>query len=65
MALAVPPLHAQIRALAACVLEAGGDTTPLGKRWLEGFFKRNPAVKTMPGKRMDLARLNGAIIKVI
>ena len=64
-ALALPPSYAQIRALAACVLQAGGDATPLGRRWLDAFFKRNPTCKTMPSKRMDTARLNGATVEVI
>ena len=65
VALALPPSYAQIRALAACVLQAGGDATPLGRRWLDAFFKRNPTCKTMPSRRMDTARLNGATVEVI
>uniref|UniRef100_A0A8H7MYJ1 DDE-1 domain-containing protein n=1 Tax=Bionectria ochroleuca TaxID=29856 RepID=A0A8H7MYJ1_BIOOC len=32
----------------------------LGKHWMEGFLKRNPEIKTLRGKRIDLLRINGA-----
>ena len=40
------PTHSQIRAFAGRVLAAKGDAVPLGKRWMQGFLKRNPILKT-------------------
>jgi Tc5 transposase DNA-binding domain/helix-turn-helix, Psq domain len=65
IALGVPPSHAQIRALATRVLEVAGDTTPLGRHWLEAFFKCNPGIKTRPSRRIESSRLNGATTEVI
>jgi hypothetical protein len=59
-ALGLPPTHSQIRELATRVLRVGGDHHPLGIHWMEGFFKRNPSVRTTRGRRMEAVRLNGA-----
>jgi hypothetical protein len=59
-ALGLPPTHQQIRSFACRVVEAGGSTEGLGKNWLEGFFRRNPSVRTVRARRMDSARVNGA-----
>ena len=40
------PTHAQIRAFAGRILAARHDAAPLGKRWMTGFLKRNPVLKT-------------------
>jgi hypothetical protein len=54
------PSHNQVREMAAKVAEANGDFEPIGKNWLAGFLQRNPEVKTLRGKRIDLKRVNGA-----
>ncbi len=64
-ALGLSPTHQQLRELAVRVLAARGDLQPLGKRWMEGFLRRNPRVKTLRGKGLDSARLNGATTEVI
>ena len=40
------PTHAQIRAFAGRILAARHDAVPLGKRWMAGFLRRNPVLKT-------------------
>ena len=59
-ALGLPPTHAQIRQFVTRILAHNGDTQPLGKRWMEGFFARNPQVKTLRGKSIESRRVNGA-----
>jgi hypothetical protein len=41
-ALGVPPTHAQIFYFVTRILANNGDTQPLGKYWMQGFFARNP-----------------------
>ena len=59
-ALGLPPTHFQLLTFASRILVAGGDLQPLGKHWIEGFLRRNPEIKTLRGKRIDCARINGA-----
>ena len=59
-ALGLAPSHNQVREFAQRVLTANGDHKPLGKKWMTGFLRRNPEIKTMRGKRIDSIRTNGA-----
>jgi Tc5 transposase DNA-binding domain/helix-turn-helix, Psq domain len=59
------PTHTQIRAFAGRVLAARHDALPLGKRWMAGFLRRNPVLKTKNQFRIDSARVNGASSDVI
>jgi len=59
------PTHAQIRAFAGRILVARKDATPLGKRWMAGFIKRNPILKTKKQFRIDSTRVNGATSDII
>lgn len=59
-ALKLPPTHQQVRDFTQRVLAAHGDTQPLGKRWIEGFLRRNPAIKHRKSKPVDSALTNGA-----
>jgi hypothetical protein len=63
--LGLPPTHSQIRAFAGRILYAKGDAVPLGKRWMTGFLRRNPVLKTKRQLRIDSARVNGATTEVI
>jgi helix-turn-helix, Psq domain/Tc5 transposase DNA-binding domain len=38
------PTHAQVRAIAASLLETQGDYTPLGRRWATSFVRRHPSI---------------------
>jgi hypothetical protein len=64
-ALGVAPTHAQIRTFASRILKAGGSTAGVGKHWLTGFLRRNPRIATLPTRRINSARVNGATVKVI
>ncbi len=64
-ALGLSPTHQQVREIAQRVMATHGNLQPLGKRWLEGFFRRNPDVRTLRSKSIDSARLNGATTEVI
>jgi len=57
--------HAQIRGLAGRILVARRDTLPLGKRWMAGFIRRNPILKTKRQLRIDFIRVNGAKSEII
>lgn len=39
-----PPTYTQIRDVASQVLQADGDTEPLGRNWIDGFLRRHPEV---------------------
>jgi len=41
--------HLQIKHFVRRILASGGDNRPLGKRWMDGFFERNPTAKTIRG----------------
>ncbi|KAF4433191.1 hypothetical protein CFRS1_v010509 [Colletotrichum fructicola] len=45
--LGLPPTHQQVKDFAQRILHAMGDTQPLGKRWMDGFLRRNPYIKAM------------------
>jgi len=64
-ALGRSPTHAQIRALARRILAAKRDAIPLGKRWMAGFIRRNPILKTKKQLRIDSVRVNGATTNII
>ncbi len=64
-ALGRSPTHAQIRALAGRILAARRDALPLGKRWMAGFIRRNPILKTKRQLRIDSVRVNGATSDII
>lgn len=51
-ALGLRPTHAQLKDFAARVLALQGDTRPLGRRWIERFLGRNPALRTRRGGRL-------------
>ena len=64
-ALGYAPTHAQIKSFASRVLQAGGDTQPLGKHWMQHFLKRNPAIKTLQGKKIEYLCVNRALTENI
>ena len=53
-------MHAQICLFVSQILINNRDTQPLGKHWMQGFFARNPQVKTLRGKSIDSRHVNGA-----
>ncbi len=64
-ALGVLLTHGQIRQFANQVLEIKGDSKLLGKRWMEGFLRRNPILRTKRAYNIDLVRVNRATTRVI
>ncbi len=64
-ALGVLLTHSQIRQFANRVLEIKGDSKLLGKRWIEGFLRRNPILRTKRAHNIDLVRVNRATTRVI
>jgi hypothetical protein len=64
-ALGLSPTHTQVRSFAGRILAARQDATPLGKRWMAGFLRRNPILKTQKQLRIDSARVNGATTSVL
>jgi hypothetical protein len=57
--------HLQIKDFAQWLLAIQGDTTTLGKRWIQGFMKRNPILKTKKQYQINSTRVNRAIIDII
>ena len=64
-ALGYAPSHGLVKELAQRLLQAAGITKPLGKDWLKAFKKRNPAIRTKMGKRIEYKRINGASSEAI
>jgi hypothetical protein len=64
-ALGLPPTHAQLKEFAGRILRAKGDHQPIGKRWIEGFLRRNPVLKVQRAKSIDSKRVNGATTDII
>lgn len=62
--LGLAPTHQQVRDFVIRIIRRGGDDQPLGKRWMEGFLRRNPEVRTVSGKTADLCHLNEAMPKI-
>jgi hypothetical protein len=60
-----PPSHARARArarareMASQICLANGDTKPLGPTWLNQFTQRNPSVRTVIGRVIKAARVDG------
>ncbi|KDN72148.1 putative transposase [Colletotrichum sublineola] len=63
--LGLPPTHQQVREFAQRILRAMGDHKPLGKRWMDGFLRRNPSIKVQRSRSIDSRRINGASTEVI
>jgi len=59
------PTHSQIRAFAGRILAARSDAIPLGKRWMAGFLRRNPILRTKKQLLIDSVRVNGATSNII
>ena len=64
-ALGLPPSHSQVKTFISRILATKGDLSPLGKRWMEGFLRRNPVIKTQKSKSIDSKRVNGATTDII
>jgi hypothetical protein len=64
-ALGVPVTHGQIRQFVCRVLKTKGDHQELGKRWIEGFLRRNPILRTKRARNIDSVRVNGATTPII
>jgi len=54
-----PPSHLRAREMACQLLRSNGDTNPLGKDWIHKFIKRNPAVASVVGRRIEASRIAG------
>jgi hypothetical protein len=55
-----PPSHPRIRDMAARVLRMNGDERPLGKRWTDGFLRRNPRIASIIGRKIHANRVDNA-----
>jgi hypothetical protein len=54
------PTHAQLRAIAASLLESQGSHSSLGKRWATSFIQRHPNIQSKLGRRTEWSRVNAA-----
>ena len=64
-ALGSPLTHVQIRQFADRLLIIKGDTQKLGKRWIKGFLRCNPILRTKRARNIDSVQVNGATTQVI
>ena len=63
--LGLNPTYAQIRAFAGRILAARHNALPLGKRWMAGFLRRNPVLKTKKQFRIDSTYVNDVTSDII
>jgi hypothetical protein len=63
--LGLNPTYSQIRAFAGRVLAAWHDGLSLGKRWMAGFLRRNPVLKTKKQFRIDFVRVNSVTSDIL
>jgi transposase-like protein len=54
------PSRSRVHEMAQKLLRANGDDKPLGRKWIEGFRRRHPDIKTIIGKRIASECHNGA-----
>jgi transposase-like protein len=59
------PSRSRVYEMAQKLLAALGDDKPLGHKWIDGFKKRNPDIKTLSGRRIASERYNGASYEVL
>ena len=59
--LGLPPSRLQLRTAAECILQTTAQSGTLGKNWVSKFLRRNPSIKTLPGKHIIVDRAEGAI----
>lgn len=64
-AIGLSPTHAQIRTFASRIIATRDNSLLLGKRWIAGFLRRNPVLKTQRQYRIDSVRVNNATIDII
>ncbi|TKW51383.1 hypothetical protein CTA1_2149 [Colletotrichum tanaceti] len=63
--MSVAPTYLQVKLFAERILQAIGDTEPIGRGWISAFLKRNPSVKVQRSRPIDSRRINGASTEVI
>lgn len=59
------PSRSRVQEMAEKLLVANGDDNPLGRKWIEGFKRRNSDISTLVGKRIASERHNGATREVL
>jgi hypothetical protein len=52
------PTKACVRGFAECIIEAGGDTTPLGTTWINRFLNRHNNLRTKVGRVISADRFD-------
>jgi 4-hydroxybenzoate polyprenyltransferase len=55
----------QIRVFAGRILAAWYNRILLGKKWMAGFLRRNPVLKTKKQFRIDSARVNSVTSDIL
>lgn len=48
--LGLPLTRQQIQEFASRIVKQSGNDQPLGKRWIDGFLRRNPEIRTVRGR---------------
>ncbi len=53
------PDFAQARAMATEIIHENGDFAPINNKWIYHFVKRNPQVKSLFARSIDINRIEG------
>ncbi|KZL81494.1 hypothetical protein CI238_11898 [Colletotrichum incanum] len=64
-AIGFAPNHRHIHIFATRTLRASSNTQPLGRKWIEGFLRRNPSYKTVRAKKIDAKRVKGVTEDIV
>lgn len=59
------PAHSALAAIVASILEAKGDTKPLGNHWTERFVARHSEITAKIGRRQESARFDSFTPKAV
>lgn len=52
--LGLAPSHSQIRSFVTKILLLGGDSEPLGRRWMQSFLKRHPELRIKKKETIEI-----------
>lgn len=59
------PVASTVRCVVEGILKQQHDLKPLGRKWIEGFKRRNPSIHTKIGRSQETARFNGFTTKSV
>ncbi len=63
--LGLAPSISNVKEAVNALLDKAGDARLVGRNWIDGFKRRNPAIHTKIGRRQEASRFNGFTPKAV